>query len=247
MHIRLDAGTDIGMIGAWDGDRSASPFSKRRARELDQVVKADASEGHLFVVYTGADGGGPLDIFVDQELPDDIREQVTPVGGEFLLRLPTGRLVVDGVECYRSTGKMPDTSSRASITPGDYALRCHVGKDEDKHPPTQKELNRRVGAENVRYYDRINRVGLLTIVLLNLGLLGAFTFWLGWKIALGVAVVTFIVSTHVQEYILKRNQKYHDLDRIIPKLRVETQRPTFVFELRSITNPTGLRGGFVRL
>src|SRR5688572_27864061 len=98
MKARFDAGTDVAMIGAWDAQRGAQPFSADEYRRLSDTLDADAAEGHVFVVYTGADGGGPVDVYIDEPIPGDLMGRLTPVGDECVLALPSGSLDVDGVE-----------------------------------------------------------------------------------------------------------------------------------------------------
>src|SRR5512133_1821196 len=96
MKARVDAGTDVAMIGAWDADRGA-----------------DAEQGHIFVLHTGADGGGPVDVYIDEPVPADVMQRLTPIGDELVLALPSGTLIVDGVEHYRARKANEALASRA--------------------------------------------------------------------------------------------------------------------------------------
>src|SRR5438046_1464128 len=74
MHKRVDAGTDVAMIGAWDAARGALPFSADQQRRFSKSLAKEASAGHVFLIHTGADGGGPVDVFVDEDAPGEERE-----------------------------------------------------------------------------------------------------------------------------------------------------------------------------
>ena len=71
MKARFDAGTDVAMIGAWDLERGAQPLSTDESRRLSDTLDRDAQKGHLFVLHTGADGGGPVDVYIDEPVPDE--------------------------------------------------------------------------------------------------------------------------------------------------------------------------------
>jgi hypothetical protein len=39
VKARFDAGTDIAMIGAWDGDRGAQPFTPQERKQLSETLE----------------------------------------------------------------------------------------------------------------------------------------------------------------------------------------------------------------
>src|SRR5688572_20003201 len=98
MYRRIEVGTDVAMIGVWDAARDATPRPWKSADELE----AEAAEGHLFLLHTGADGGGPVDVYVDADVPVEVLTTLKPLGREFLVAAPSGRLVIGGVEDYRA-------------------------------------------------------------------------------------------------------------------------------------------------
>src|SRR4051812_16716169 len=107
MKARFDAGTDVAMIGAWDAERGAQPFTAEEFKRLSDTLDADATAGHIFVLHTGGDGGGAVDVYVDEPIPDATMARLTPLGDECVLALPSGSLIVDGVEHYRA--RKPDS------------------------------------------------------------------------------------------------------------------------------------------
>src|SRR5260221_12587956 len=127
MRTRIEAGTDIAMIGAWDAGRDDGEPAKLSGKKFQAALNSDAEAGQLFFIQTGADGGGPVDVFVDEEIPPQLRRQIRLNPKEFLLRIGSGRMMVGGVEDYRSSQpRITGPDSVANIPAGDYELRCHV-------------------------------------------------------------------------------------------------------------------------
>ena len=233
MKARFDAGTDVAMIGAWDTQRGAQPVTAEEYRRLSDTLDADADAGHIFVLHTRADGGGQVDVYVDEPIPSEVMTRLTAQEGEFVLALPSGSLMVDGVEHYRA--RTPDAAAPDRAVPvpaGDYALRWYAAQDEEAAPRSERDLETILGQDDRRYYDRVTRGGCLTgaVLLLLLPLL----LWplFGPKIALGTSVVVAVVYFNVREWVLRRNARFVRLRETITTFRLQRQRPTFVLELR---------------
>ncbi|PWU10578.1 MAG: hypothetical protein C5B50_25245 [Verrucomicrobia bacterium] len=142
MKTRIDAGTDVAMIGAWDTSRNDSPFPKTSFKKMMRALHEDAQAGHLFLIRTGADGGGPIDVYVDEPLPESALAQTRRAEGEFLIRVPTGQLVVGGAEDYRSSKpRITGENSIVLLPAGDYCLRCYIGTEEEWVPEGPLELS----------------------------------------------------------------------------------------------------------
>lgn len=250
MKHRFDAGTDVAMIGAWDGARGAQPFSDEEYQHLSETLDADANAGHIFVLHTGADGGGPIDAYIDEPIPPDTLERLTPLGDTFVLALPSGMLMVDGAEYYRP--KKPATARSTQVVnvpAGDYMLRCYGPKeDEAQEAPTEarseQDLETLVGRDELRYYERVTRGGCLIGFLLLL-LLPILWPIVGLKIAFAVTVVAVVGYFNVREWMLRRNARFTRLRETIGAFRRGHEPPTFVLELRPIQGRAGLTGGSV--
>jgi hypothetical protein len=236
------------MIGAWDAQRGAQPFTPEEFKRLSDTLDADATEGHIFVLHTGADGGGPVDVYVDEPIPAETMERLTPLGEEFVLALPSGALIVDGVEHYRA--RKPDVaqSDRAvSVPPGDYVLRCYAPPDEEEaKPESEKDLEAAIGTNELRYYERVTRGGCLTGALLLL-LFPVLLPFVSWKIAFPVTLVGVVAYFNVREWMLRRNVRFARLRDQIVAFRLGRQEPTFVLALRRIEDRAGYTGGSVSL
>jgi hypothetical protein len=247
MKARLDAGTDVAMIGAWDAQRGAQPFTTEEFERLSDSLEAEADAGHAFFLRTKADGGGPVDVYIDEPIPAELLERLTPLGDAFVLALPSGSLMVDGAEYYRP--KKPDAamSARAVTVPaGDYALRCYAAKDEEpaQTPRPERELEAILGKEDLRYYERVTRGGCVTGLLLLL-LLPALWPLFGLKVAFAVTAVTFVGYFIVREQVLRRNARFARLRETITAFRLGHDEPVFVLELRRVPNRAELTGGSV--
>jgi hypothetical protein len=238
MKARFDTGTDVAMIGAWDAARGAQPFSTAEYAQLSDALDAEANAGHVFVLRTGGDGGGPVDVYVDDPIPPEELERLTPMDEAFVLAIPSGTLDVDGIEHYRSKKPDPSQASRAvTIPPGEYTLRCFAAKDGEVTPRSDRELEAAIGAEDLQYYQRTTKSGCVT-GLLSLLLFPALLPFFGWKIAFGVTVAVVVGYFNVREWRLRRNERFAHLRRRITAFRLHHDEPVFVLELRPIRHDT---------
>ena len=232
------------MIGLWDAARDATPRPWKSADQLER----DAAEGHLFLLHTGSDGGGLVDIFIDEDLPPVISNIVRPLGREYLLTAPSGRVVVGGVEDYRSAKpRITGDNSVLTLPAGDYRLRCYAMPDEDEVERSEESIAKAVGAENLRYFDRMTNLGVGIGCATPVVIFPLLLFLVSWKIALPVAIVAFVGYFHVMQWFLQRNRRYAELDKLITPMRSIAEPPQFVFELRRITDRAGLTGGSVHV
>jgi hypothetical protein len=186
-----------------------------------------------------------MEVYVDESISPDVQDKLIPVSDEFLLNLPSGKLVVDGVEHYRASPPVGSNGSVA-VPAGHYSVRCYIAKDTDQPPKSEEALRTLVGSAELAYYDRMNAAGCVGGAS-TLLLFPTLAFPLGWKVALAVTVVVFVSFFHVREWVLKRNARYQRLDKVVPAFRREHQDPLFVFELRSIRDRGVLKGGSVSL
>jgi hypothetical protein len=179
MIRRFDAGTDVAAIGAWDVTRT-EPI--RKFSDLLLSLDADASAGHLFLINTGSDGGYLLEVRLDESAPDPV--QYVAARREVLLRVPSGRLKVGGVEDYLSDHPPQITSELdvMEVSPGDYGVRLYLEREPDlerRHPDdvTDEELRQVVSEDDLRFTNRRHRAGC---VLMLLGLAAAVA--VGWRV-----------------------------------------------------------------
>jgi len=251
MKARIDTGTDIAMLGAWDASRNASPLKKLWGKEYDSNLKSDADAGHLFFIATGADCGGPIDVLVQEDIEPEIRKEMTLLPGEFLLCVPSGTLVVGGVEDYRSTRpRITGDSSLMRIPAGNYLVKAHRGPEENiPVTPTKEELKELLGEEDFQYHQRSIRNGCLGYLTLLLWPI----LWplIGWKLATGVAVVVVVGWFLIRERIfLRYDERYQRINKLVNDAyqKADAQGPPiFLLELRPLENSAGKQGGSIDL
>jgi hypothetical protein len=236
------------MIGAWDAQRGAQPFTADEFKQLSETLDAEATQGHVFVLHTGADGGGPVDVYVDEPVPAETMSRLTSLGDECILALPSGNLVVDGVEHYRA--KKPDAGQSARtvrVPAGDYVLRCYAPPDtEEASPEAEKDLVAVIGTADLQYYERVTRSGCFIgpLLLLLFPLLLPF---LGWKLAFPVTFVVVVGYFILREHSLRRNERFARLREKIVAFRRGHEEATFVLELRRIEERAAYIGGSASL
>jgi len=242
---RVEAGTDAAMIGAWDASLNAQPMAD--AADQRSLLEADAANGRLFLLETGGDGGGPVDVYIDEAIDPAARERLREVPGRFRLSLPTGALVVGGGEDYRSREPI-NTSARSvvRIPPGEYEVRCLVPSDPEREPDSQQELERMVGRDELRYYDRTNRSGCIIGALILL-LFPLLLIPFHWMIALPVTLIAFLGWFPLRARILLRSRRYQQLHRVVPEYRLRTVDPWLVLTLQTMAPGSDLKGGIASL
>jgi hypothetical protein len=251
MKFRIEAGSDVAMVGAWDASRNDSVLMTAWGKKFDQTLEQDATAGDIFLIRLGGDAGGPIDIYVDSPIPNEVLAEMRAADDEFLLRVPSGRLIVGGVEDYRSAKpKITGPNSVVALPSGDYALRCYVATGEEGFtPPTSRELKAALGADDYAYYNRISKLSLLGYLIVLL--FPVLAFPLGWKWALLITVVVFFGYFSVQEgFVVKRNARYQRISKQVNQLfgkAKEKESPWFIFDLRRISESHNLKGGSIRM
>ena len=240
------------MIGAWDGSRNDSALAKVPFKQIMNTLHEDAQAGHLFLIHTGADGGGPIDVYVEEPVPELALKQTRRAEGEFLIRIPTGRLVVGGAEDYRAPKpRITGENSIVLLPAGDYRLRCHIGTEEEyvAENPSKAELEKVLGVEDYRYWRKLEntgRLGCLSVLLFPL-----LAFLIGWKVALAITLVVVFGWFYVREtFFLKRNTRYQRIDKAVNEMWKRAQEsapPTFIFELDRVSPGTDLKGGEIKV
>jgi hypothetical protein len=250
MKARVEAGTDIAQIGAWDVSRDDGLFDKLSFKSRNAKLREDSEAGFIFVIHTGADGGGPIDVYLDEPIPENVLPALEKQSGEFRLRVPTGQLVIGGGEDYRSLRpKITGPDSIVSLPAGDYRLACYVGKEGEYEGVSKLTLLNALGADDYGYWRRRANTGCFGFLSLPVSFaIAAFAF--NWKIAVPMSVVIVILWFHCRDWILKRNPRYQRIDSVVQELRRQAEAkapPTFVFELKRLQDDSSLKGGEIYL
>jgi hypothetical protein len=240
MKSRIDTGSEVATIGAWDSCRNDSALTDASDKTREKTLERDSVVGDIFLIHLGLESGGPIDVYVDSPIPNEALTETRVADRGFLLCLPSGRLVVAGVEDYRSSNpKNTEPNSVVVLPPGDYAVRCYIRRGEGTFAPlTSGELK--------AYFRRIDKIRLLGFAIVLLGL----AFPLGWKLTVLVSLVVFLVYFYVQEevVVIRRSARYRRLSKRVNRLFGKgKEKPSFILELRRIPEPLNLVGGSIRV
>jgi hypothetical protein len=249
MKTRIHAGSDVAKIGAWDASQPLPPISEPWGGEYTQTLDRDAAEGNLFLIKMGGDGSGPIDIFVDEDPPPSLLNKMRTFDGEFLLRVPSGKLLVAGVEAYRTSNTdAVDERGIATIPSGDYAIKCHEWRNPETGGfPTRAEFEKAIGAEEYSYYRRVQKIGCLGYALFLLLPALRFLFSVGWGLGLTITLGAVAGFFYWHQESLKGNERYQRINRAVNEAARNMETPSLVLQLRKVTDPTALKGGSVKV
>jgi hypothetical protein len=248
MKSRIQVGTDVAMIGAWD--KGVADLSVTKHEGLHKSLEQDAAAGILFLVNTGADCGGAVDVYIDAEVQARLGQQITRVGGEYLLSVPTGELVLGGAEDYRSGNPQITSADSAVVVPAsDYAVTCFEVTPGDDEPDPHAILEQSVGADDAAYFGKMNNAqGLFGCS--SLLFFPVLAYLWNWMAALPITGVIFILSFNLSAKLLSRNQRYQNLCERYSDALIEAESresPFLILELRRISSRENLKGGSVDL
>ncbi len=241
MRKRIEAGTDIAMIGVWDPAHERPDLKTARSADFEAGLETEARAGRLFYVQLWSDGSYDIDLYVDEEPPLDDLQIYTPSEREFLISSQSGRLMADGIEYFVSEsnqGTSDDDPFQITVAPGMYALRVYQLQSEE----LDDRIPNYVDHEDLAYYD--SKFGgvpwgcLLFLIAAGLSLtsywiasVGLFVVWLGY---LSVRSILRRADVRFQE-IADRVEAVYD------------RFPAFIFVLRRITERGNLEGGWYDL
>lgn len=237
------------MLAAWDASLQEDTM-RRPPLQAGKLLHAEAASARVFVIETGADGGGDVEIYVDEPLPGSTYRGLRRCGSEHLLHLPSGRLMIGGAEDYRAPRPaITSAQNVATLPPGDYAIACYVHDEAEATSFDPRKLGALIGEEDFAYYQRVTwlSTGGYLIALLFFVLC---PMW-GWKGALAATAGLLLAYFWVQEkWILARNERYQSIRHRMNDYHQQVQAqsaPTLILTLRRETAGSGVTGGVVRL
>ncbi len=252
MKRRVEVGTDVARIGLWDESVNSVPISDLSMSEMEKAIAADTVHGRLFLVQLEGDWGGTVDVYVDSSLEPKHRKSMSACPGEFLLRSSSGRIVVGGVEDFRSSE--PRITSDTSVVPvqaGDYGLKCYKRYADDGEVPDMpypEEIEATVGRDLYAHYRTWNRRASRGFWLLLL--IVPITYWFGWIVGILATLAIVFGFFHAVEWAQSRDAKYGKaaaaVEAAIASGRA-TMSPMFAFELRRLEDDHQLSGGQIEI
>ena len=194
-----EAGTDVAMLGIWDADAPTDDVGKSNYKDYQAILDADARDGKLIYINTYSDGGYPMGIVADRAaLPSGVLDGYDAVDRALFIHTPTGRLVVGGLEDYRSS-KPQITSEKDvfEVDPGIYQASAYQLIDDEER--IIDELKRQVGEDEYEYYSTRPTGCLAASFLIPAGLV-ASVFWSWWAM-----LIAFVLSIGYAAYRTKAN------------------------------------------
>ena len=237
MPTRIDIDSDGGVLIARDASVSLPSVPLKELESLE----TETSSGRLFVMATEDPSRFRIDLYTADAPPAALNADFQPLGGTFLLHLPTGRLVISGAS---GTGATADGTPIA-VPAGSYLLtvlerRSFDGRRHDK------EMIQLLGEADWKFHQRANWVaaaGCLPMLAALITLLLAFRHgrWLS-ALYVGLPLAVLAALPHVFH---RASRRYRRIDRMMNEH--EAAKPLFVLRLAPAEQTSGLAGGLVRL
>lgn len=224
-----EAGTDVAMLGIWDADAPTDDVGKGKYKDYQAILEADARDGKLIFINTYSDGGYPMGIVTDRaDLPSGILDWYDAVDRALFINTPTGRLVVGGLEDYRSS-KPRITSEKDvfEVDPGIYqAFAYQLIGDEER---IIDEVKRQVGDDEYEYYSTRPTGCLTASLLIAAGLIVSF-FWSWWSLL--IAVVLSIAFAAYRTRANTQDERFMAVKRVSDEW--DAAHPVILFVLEKV-------------
>jgi hypothetical protein len=227
MHTRVQVSTDVAALGIWD--RGQPALTGGEVITLEQL----AEQGEACILRMGADCGGAVDVFVDEDVPAEFLAGGLPIAEDRTVVVRSGGIVIDGVEHFEAPKRTSSgISSVGDILNGTYRAKIRVTKNEDDcpEPNSEKEMKRMIGSAEVGYYDKTNQNALL-LGFSTLGTLPVLLFFTPWFVAVPVTLSIFLGYFHFQQWRLRRNPRYQRASEKIGPWRLSHERPILAIQL----------------
>lgn len=233
MPVRIDVTPESGLLIVHDAALSLPAVDRDKMEALER----DAGAGKLFFLAAEDPIRFRADLYIGEASPPELQQDFQPLGGSFLLDLPSGRLVVAG---YGS--KADDTS--IAVQGGPYLLTLMERRsfDGSRH---EKEMVALVGEADYRFSKRTTWLALLGC-LPTIAALGTLVLaiprrqWSLFYIALPLAVLAW--APHV---FLRNSKRYRRIQRLMNDH--EAAKPQFILKLVPTERTSDLSGGFVNV
>ena len=199
-------------------------------------LQSMAKDGSIFFIDREDPTRLKVEVLVDTPPNEEYCNLYDPVGGRFLLRVPSGDLSISGYEAWAS-GDAVATES-LTVPPGVYSLSVFTNDpmDIEKY---EAELERLVGPADLRFSNRVNYVGAAGCLPIAIAALVAI--FASWKVALYfVAAAGLFYWPYL---VLLRSSRYRGVEKI--RKAYEEALPVFILRLERVESTEGLAGGFV--
>lgn len=134
IHL-LDSGTDVAFHVVYDPE--AAKHIKREDIEEhgEQFFLDEAAKGNLLHYSVASDGGTLYRVYIDERIPDELRNRAFTAKKDLLLKVPSGTLIASGGEYLcdehaiaKASTYVPNDyrlATRATIPPGNYLVDAY--------------------------------------------------------------------------------------------------------------------------
>jgi hypothetical protein len=238
MKHRVEAASDGGLIVFHDiGAECVALVAEGGASR--RWIPDGVRDGSCFVIDADDAVSYRLDVFVEEEPSGLAEHRCRPLGGAHLLRIPSGRLVVEGAEAWADG--LCGEENAVDLDPGDYALSL-LGRDEYDETEIQREYAGIVGEADLRlrtWIDRTGLVGCVTTALSALAIVLPWTReWWPW-------VLILLILSWAPFHLLRLLPRYRSVEAKIGEY--EKRLPHYTVELQRVDDSGHLRGGSLRV
>ncbi len=233
-------------IAVFADEGAVSGMGARDPAEAESL-RSRAEAGEAFVVetknprITGSRqrrASGRFRIYLDEPVPEEIEEVCFSRSGQYLLRLPSGRLQVS-VAGKKSRGRAVAPETRTvEVPPGDYSVSLLDGSSKNA-PAVTAQQETLVDAADWRLYERINHFGAFGCLFIALGMI--FVLFPQTRREYWYLLPLFLLPTCAFSF-LRRLPGYA---RVAERIREhEARLPQYVIVMRRVDSTEGLEGGW---
>ena len=237
MPARIDVLPDSGLLVVHDADVRLPVVDRDRMDDLEREAAAAGS----FSWRPRIPSDFEWTCHFGEPQPPELREQFQPLGGSFLLDLPSGRLIVAGY----NLGGVKAEDVPIAVPRGPHILTVMERRPVDgrRH---RTEIVALVGDADWKFSERTDRLaflGCLPTILAVFSLLVVIRRG-QWRGVLYTALALAVLAW--APHVIRRNSKrYQRIQRRMNEH--EAAKPHFILNLAPTDPRTGLPGGFLNV
>lgn len=220
MKRRLQIDSESGLVIFRDASVDAPAAREADAR---RALRSGEQDGSWFFIDADDTVSYRVDLHVGEEPSGLPEHRFRRLGGTFLLRIPSGRLAVSGLDSWSDIG----ADATIDVEPGPYALSI-FGAEEFDGPAYDREMLAIIGKADWNYRSRVDRIGLAGCLST---IFAAVIFALPvtrdlWPLALAVLAVGWIPFLTLQRLPRYRDieQRVREYERSLPHYAVQLER-----------------------
>jgi len=219
-----------------DEEFSLGELSPGNLASLEKI----AETGQLFLMHADDASVYRLDVYVDESPPDELDIYFTATSGSYLLRAPTGRLVVQLPANRDNSQSLSAFKCGIEVPAGDYVVSVR-DRGEVNLSAHRARVEKTVGSGDLRFYERLNCFGAVGCLTIGLGAFLALVRSVRrdyWPLLLVFALPTLLYHLMTR---LPRYRRVNDVEEEPGKFL-----PTYLLVLKRVASAEGLSGGCYR-